>query len=269
LPRGAKSWRSARLGSIAASQRLETHPNPFSEAELMILTQAFSRRSIALLWLSVLAIAWGPAGALGQDPQASQGGTNQPLVQGQPDESNEPISLEEQLSVVISIEVANMTVDNFVQTVKDRAWEKGATINVIVEPDIAEFMLPRIELEGVAAKYALASLVPASNGAVSIDQDQGDGNSFLVVGGSPDTEPNQVLVVNVKDLLQSIDKPALVGAIEQGLQMMGGSGDRRLVQLQLHEGTGLLFSRGSPQELRLISDICEEIRKGSGKDGNK
>ena len=67
-----------------------------------------------------------------------------------------------------------------------------------------------------------------------------------------------MLVVNVRGILQSLPKEQLEAVFSVGLKML----DSEELQLQLHEESGLLFAKGTPQVLRMIQNSVEELSRG-------
>jgi type II secretory pathway component GspD/PulD (secretin) len=161
----------------------------------------------------------------------------------------------------VSIDFKGGSVTEFVDQVKAQA--EG--LNVLIRSDVQNIQLPVLRLRNITAETALSSLVPLSLEAVSVELDQ-DSDEYFIIGPNYNREPDEVVVLNVAWYLRSDSGVSqekmekLLSAIQAGQQMLAASSVT--MKISLHESTGLLFVKGSPDETQMVRQIVEELAIG-------
>ncbi len=153
---------------------------------------------------------------------------------------------------IISVEFAGGTVDEYVGMVRKAA----AGTNIVITGMAGDFILPDIQLNKVPVDSALDCIVRASRDQLSMYY------SDHVVFVEDDRQPptTGVTVINVKQLLASVDKADVLTAIEVGMEMQGEQPVK--IELKLHEETGLLFVKGLHSQTHLVTEIVNQMMMG-------
>jgi hypothetical protein len=100
-----------------------------------------------------------------------------------------------------------------------------------------------------------------------------DGEAYFTVMINPEMGTNTVAVLSVEDYIMGdsdVDAAAverLMSAIEEGGKLLSVNSDS--MKISLHEATGLLFVTGNVEEIRLVTQIVEQLtgNRSSGRAG--
>ena len=168
-------------------------------------------------------------------------------------------------SASVTIGFSGGTVSDFVKQLTQQAER----MNILIRADVANITLPAMSLRNITADTALNSLIPLSMEAVSVMLD--DSQEYYIVGPNYDRQPEIVEVLNVGKLLFKSNtdgtgevspekQDQLLSAIEAGQQMLANSSET--LKIKLHEQTGLLFVKGSPEQTELVKQIVGELYQG-------
>lgn len=180
-----------------------------------------------------------------------------------PQESNSvELTWEDLLQKKTSIELTTGTVGDFIELVRQTTPQ----LNIVVTESASSYRLPAIKLSEVPYRGALSLLNTLSEGQISVtfqSQDEGaDANIVLVTGeAEPIVDRSQsVRVLNVKRLLQTSTRADLLSALDEAYRLMGEQATP--IEIKIHEATGLLFVKGSPEQLQLAESVVAEIDRG-------
>jgi hypothetical protein len=171
---------------------------------------------------------------------------------------------EHQLASPVTIEMSDSSVSDYANEIRNLV----PSINIVVTKAAADLRLPEIKLNAVPARGALSLLNSVTNQEIEVDfQSRAGGNEADVVlitapNSGPFSSGTEVRVFNIKQLLGASNRDALLSSLESGFQMLGGSSQP--VDVKIHEATGLLFIKGSGQQLALAESIIHELEKGLG-----
>jgi len=127
-------------------------------------------------------------------------------------------------------------------------------VNIVVTASAKDFVLPPIKVRTNMAG-ALGLLPECSDMFNSIDVITDESNSIKLIQINSN-EPHQVTVINCMALLEKMPVKDLMEVIDAGLKMQGSPS---MVELKLHEGTGLMFAKGSVSGTKLVYDIVNEL----------
>ncbi len=198
-----------------------------------------------------MAVLFAPCELSAQDGSAGTQSSQEPL---------EELSMQDELAKVLpEIQFDGGSVADYIRTIRDLSGSL-ASLNIIVKDEASRITLPSIELRKVSIGTALEAMSTATSGRVIVEQSGGgNGDSFMLIGRDYGAEqPGEMLVLNVRGILQSLPKEQLEAVFSVGLKML----DSEELQLQLHEESGLLFAKGTPQALRMIQNSVEELSRG-------
>lgn len=171
---------------------------------------------------------------------------------------------EQQLASPVTIDMSDSSVSDYANEIRQMV----PTINIVVTKSAADLRLPEIKLTGVPARGALSLLNSVTNQEVEVEfQSRADGSEADVVlittsNAGPFSSGIEVRVFNIKQLLGASNRDALLSSLESGFQMLGWSSAP--VDVKIHEATGLLFIKGTEQQLALAESIIHELEKGLG-----
>ena len=211
-------------------------------------------------WMWLALGAWmALAGFFAPSPLSAQDGS---LGTQSAQEPLEELSMENELTKVLSeIQFEGGTVEEYVRLIRDLSRDL-ASLNIIVKEEAARIALPSIELQRVMIGTALEAMNNATSGRVLVERAGGEhGEWFLLIGRDYGAEqPGEMLVLNVRGILQELPKEKLEAVFAVGMKML----ESEDLQLQLHEESGLLFAKGTPQALRMIQSAVEELMRGIG-----
>lgn len=127
-------------------------------------------------------------------------------------------------------------------------------VNIVVATSAQDFFLPPIKVTtNMTGAMGLLEGCSDESSQVVVDHDP-SGNIQLVRVDSE--ERTMVTVINAKALLEKTAVDELMDVIDVGLAMQGTTSK---VELKLHEGTGLLFAKGTPSGTHLVQQIIEEL----------
>lgn len=211
--------------------------------------------SFPLAFLFAVALGCGPALGQSADQESS--------------DETAAVDLHEQLDQVISLEVDNPPLRDFVMLIQ----EQVPLLNVVIDEAVKDIPVPQVKLQRVRAGAALESLAQLTGRRVAVDVS--DNESFLVIRVDHETprENEQTAVFNVRSWLtdgrpQEINPDLwkkrleqLMEAIRTGLELLESTPDQ--LKFSLHEGTGLLFVRGQHREVELVQRIVNELQHSS------
>lgn len=178
-------------------------------------------------------------------------------AQDNPDELS---PFQQALQSKISIEFPGGVLVEYVNEIRELA----PTLNIVMTETAASHRLPEIRLVDVPVRGALSLLSTLTNSQATVEfQLQADSyDADIVLISAPDLPPpsrsTEVRVFNVKQLLGASNREALLSALESGYEMLGSSGSP--VDVKIHEATGLLFIKGSPEQLQLAEAVIREIQ---------
>jgi hypothetical protein len=189
-------------------------------------------------------------------------------ARGQVTDANETeaVDLHEQLNKVVSLEVDNPPLREFVLAIQQQV----PLLNVVVEEAVQEIPIPRVKLQRVSAEAALGSLAQLTGRRVAVNISENE--SFMVVRVDNESAREMELteVLNVCDWMSGGNhavNPAwreqrleqLMDAIKTGLELLESTPDQ--LKFSLHETTGLLFVRGQHREVELVQRIVSELQR--------
>ena len=153
---------------------------------------------------------------------------------------------------IVSLQFSGGSVAEYVAELRTEA----PAFNVVVTNDAANLPLPAIELQNVSALAAFNCIELAGTGELVVEGEMDE--EIFFVRRNVSTRP-RVAVSNVQRLLQDRGEEDLLSAIEIGLRMFQGTEVRPDVELKLHRETGLLFSKGTDEEIELIEEIVRAM----------
>lgn len=154
-----------------------------------------------------------------------------------------------------------MPVEKFVEAVRETCPE----LNVVIVESVRNIEVGPVHFRQAPVGSVLQSLEPLSNFRLMVGP--AHAGEFLVVGANPQFVPEtRVLrVLGIEPLLgpdpeaRSRNMEQVTSAIEAGSRMLGP--DVPALQLQLHPATGLLFTRGTPDQVSMVTEIIGELVK--------
>lgn len=193
----------------------------------------------------------------------------QPPSQAEDFSRSDELPWSDLLQATITIDQSPGTVKDFIQILR----ESSPQLNIVVTENAAEYPLPEIKLVKVPVRGAISLLSTLSDNAVEVSyqsQEEGhDANLILIssqVGAPFNRESTTVRVLNVKYLLQASNREALLSALDEGYRLLDNQ--QAPVELKIHEATGLLFVKGTPEQLMLAESVVEQIARGLGPEIN-
>jgi hypothetical protein len=176
----------------------------------------------------------------------------------------------------LSVDFGGGTVEQYIRLLQMQGEDREIDVNVILDDSVREMKLPPIKFSNVPVDAAIQILerVNVKGARVNIDRRE----SIYVITGQllfPPAGPQDVYttVLSVREILDEYDQSDVLSAIEIGLKMMespstgntnGPGSSEPLVDLKLHNETGLLFVKGTDEQLDLVSRITEQLEKGYG-----
>ncbi len=152
----------------------------------------------------------------------------------------------------VSVEFAGGSVAQYVDVIRQAA----PGINIVITGSAADYAVPEIQLKQVPAIVALECLNRATSEQIFVEYPD-----YIAYVQNQDQSTTNVRVINVKQLLNAIDKADLLTAIEVGLEMQDKPSLK--VDLKLHEETGLLFVKGLENQTSLIEEIVNQMSEGA------
>lgn len=171
---------------------------------------------------------------------------------------------------LINVEFPGGTLADYIEHLKHFNVIAGQPleVNVLLDESVAGTQLPKISFKKVPLMAALRVVEMIRNESQQrIDLAYMD--TIFVVSGrsnSPRSKPDdhQTMVLPARDILSELSQDDLFSAIEIGLNLEEPAVP---VTLKLHQETGLLFARGRPTQLALISSVIQEIRGSQQREG--
>lgn len=158
------------------------------------------------------------------------------------------------------------SVEAYISMLKDIAEKnRGGDVNVILDENVKDVVLPHISFNHVPLDAAIQVLerIRFDDARINISNTK----SIYVVSAqhsqnvpqrtaTPPKRNPETVVFSVREILSQTEEEDLLSAIEIGLNL---DGKESSALMKLHQETGLLFVKGSRDQLRLISDIVEQL----------
>ena len=127
-------------------------------------------------------------------------------------------------------------------------------VNIVVTTSAKDFFLPPIKVT-TNLTGALGLLEGCSNESSQVLLDDDPSGNVKLIRVISD-ERTMVTVINAKALLEKTTVDDLMEVIDVGLAMQGTTSK---VELKLHQGTGLLFAKGTSSGTHLVQEIINEL----------
>ncbi len=158
---------------------------------------------------------------------------------------------------VFEIDFKGGSITEYVNLLRDKpnfGNEGPEDLSIVVTESAKDFRLPEIRVKtNMTGALGIMEGCSTDNQQVVLEMDPSGNVQMVRVESS---EPTIVTVVNAKQLLSTIDRKELLDAIEMGLEMQGTISR---VELKLHEGTGLLFAKGTKSGTGLVHELVNEL----------
>lgn len=155
----------------------------------------------------------------------------------------------------------DLSVGRFVTSIQER----NPRLNVIVDRQAASFPLPVLRFTDVPLRGALSMISHISNNEIDVQIDsidEGAEADMVYIRRSNVSEHIiETRVISVAALIKVLDKEAFLAAFEEGFRFLDVSD--KVPEMRFHEQTGLLFVKGSPQQVEFAQQIVIELQRGA------
>lgn len=205
-------------------------------------------RTLSALWLILIAVLLGGTSMAQEDAQQEDFGPK-----------------------LFNLRFQGGTVADYVAAVAKAAG--GA--NVFVAPEAAQVPMPAIELQNVAVANAIGVLhgrthvddrrmiqLAFNEGARSATGEQPIFSITAKVSGTRAMSSNQNRIWSIASLqTHEVTADDMLTAVQAALDLIGK--DEAPAQLRLHDSTGLLIARGTPEQLDTIGEVLDRLEQSA------
>ena len=168
---------------------------------------------------------------------------------------------------VVSIDFAGGTVQQYIVQLKSNAIASNhnVNVNVILDESVKDVVLPGISFTDVPLDAAIQVLEEIGERGSLARVGVSRQDSIFVINAevrvAPRPRQKRTTVISVSNILETKKTEDLLSAIEIGMNLIDGGQSE--VNLKLHSETGLLFAKGSMEQLNIISEIVDQLTGNS------
>jgi hypothetical protein len=195
--------------------------------------------------------------AFAQEPFGSAGGTGATAQDRAPSPD-----FEAQLNSMVNISGEGLTLEQFVDSIQKQSGE----FNVLIEEDLKGKTLAPFRLQKVRVLAALNLIPKLANDEsilLEVSRETEQEANLVTISHDKDTYYVETKVLPVKAVLEKMKAETLLASLEKGVKFFGSSETQKL-QVALEADSGLLFLRGTEQQVDILcqvfSAICENLQ---------
>jgi hypothetical protein len=223
-----------------------------------MLIPQFKLRLALFSLLLVTALA-GPltSPAFAQEPFGSAGGTGATAQERAPSPN-----FEAQLNSMVNISGEGLTLEQFVDSIQKQSGE----FNVLIEEDLKGKTLAPFRLQKVRVLAALNLIPKLANDEsilLEVSRETEQQANLVTISHDKDASYVETKVLPVKAVLEKMKAETLLASLEKGVKFFGSSETQKL-QVALEADSGLLFLRGTGEQVDILcqvfSAICENLQ---------
>lgn len=217
-----------------------------------------SRLRLALFCLLLVTALAGPltSPAFAQEPFGSAGGTGATAQDRAPSPN-----FEAQLNSMVNISGEGLTLEQFVDSIQKQSGE----FNVLIEEDLKGKTLAPFRLQKVRVLAALNLIPKLANDEsilLEVSRETEQQANLVTISHDKDASYVETKVLPVKAVLEKMEAETLLASLEKGVKFFGSSETQKL-QVALEADSGLLFLRGTGEQVDILcqvfSAICENL----------
>ncbi|MFM7739075.1 MAG: hypothetical protein ACKO9H_06700, partial [Planctomycetota bacterium] len=206
---------------------------------------------LALFCLLLVTALAGPltSPTVAQDPASAQDTAPSP-------------NFEAQLESMVNISGEGLTLEQFVESIQKQSGE----FNVLIEEGLkgtklAPFRLQRVRV--IAALNLIPKLANDETILFEVTRETGDEANLVTISRDKNVYYVETKVLPVKAVLEKMEAETLLASLEKGVKFFGSSETQKL-QVALEADSGLLFLRGTGEQVDILcqvfSAICENLQ---------
>lgn len=217
------------------------------------------RLRLALFSLLLVTALAGPltSPAFAQEPFGSAGGTGATAQDRAPSPN-----FEAQLNSMVNISGEGFTLEQFVDSIQKQSGE----FNVLIEEDLKGKTLAPFRLQKVRVLAALNLIPKLANDEsilLEVSRETEQEANLVTISHDKDASYVETKVLPVKAVLEKMKAEPLLASLEKGVKFFGSSETQKL-QVALEADSGLLFLRGTGEQVDILcqvfSAICENLQ---------
>jgi hypothetical protein len=195
--------------------------------------------------------------AFAQEPFGSAGGTGATAQERAPSPN-----FEAQLNSMVNISGEGLTLEQFVDSIQKQSGE----FNVLIEEDLKGKTLAPFRLQKVRVLAALNLIPKLANDEsilLEVSRETEQQANLVTISHDKDASYVETKVLPVKAVLEKMKAETLLASLEKGVKFFGSSETQKL-QVALEADSGLLFLRGTGEQVDILcqvfSAICENLQ---------